>query len=157
MDNHIFLFSLNRLRTLCFIKLLYQHPPLVYCFLWLLKPVSNQRPVVTSALSAVQLTLPITVLLPLLFAPFFRHRRWSQTSPCGFASQTELTAGSLFDSYSKTKRSHTAFGGIWPYGSSSWTRTNDPAVNSRMLYQLSYWGMLRKVLYYCFFNFSSGK
>ena len=23
-------------------------------------------------------------------------------------------------------------------GSSSWTRTNDPAVNSRMLYQLSY-------------------
>ena len=29
------------------------------------------------------------------------------------------------------------------FGSSSWTRTNDPAVNSRMLYQLSYWGMLK--------------
>ena len=28
-----------------------------------------------------------------------------------------------------------------PYGSPSWTRTNDPAVNSRMLYQLSYWGI----------------
>ena len=26
-------------------------------------------------------------------------------------------------------------------GSPSWTRTNDPAVNSRMLYRLSYWGM----------------
>ncbi len=26
-------------------------------------------------------------------------------------------------------------------GSSSWTRTNDPAVNSRMLYQLSYRGI----------------
>ena len=24
------------------------------------------------------------------------------------------------------------------FGSPSWTRTNDPAVNSRMLYQLSY-------------------
>ena len=27
------------------------------------------------------------------------------------------------------------------FGSPSWTRTNDPAVNSRMLYQLSYWGI----------------
>ena len=27
------------------------------------------------------------------------------------------------------------------FGSSSWTRTNDPAVNSRMLYQLSYRGI----------------
>ena len=26
-------------------------------------------------------------------------------------------------------------------GSPSWTRTNDPAVNSRMLYRLSYWGI----------------
>ena len=26
-------------------------------------------------------------------------------------------------------------------GSPSWTRTNDPAVNSRMLYRLSYWGL----------------
>ena len=28
-------------------------------------------------------------------------------------------------------------------GSPSWTRTNDPAVNSRMLYQLSYWGIFK--------------
>ena len=27
------------------------------------------------------------------------------------------------------------------FGSPSWTRTNDPAVNSRMLYRLSYWGI----------------
>ena len=27
------------------------------------------------------------------------------------------------------------------HGSPSWTRTNDPAVNSRMLYRLSYWGI----------------
>ena len=27
-------------------------------------------------------------------------------------------------------------------GSPSWTRTNDPAVNSRMLYRLSYRGIL---------------
>ena len=27
------------------------------------------------------------------------------------------------------------------FGSPSWTRTNDPAVNSRMLYQLSYRGI----------------
>ena len=30
-----------------------------------------------------------------------------------------------------------------PNGSSSWTRTNDPAVNSRMLYQLSYRGIFK--------------
>ena len=30
-----------------------------------------------------------------------------------------------------------------PFGSSSWTRTNDPAVNSRMLYQLSYRGIYK--------------
>ena len=27
---------------------------------------------------------------------------------------------------------------VYSYGSPSWTRTNDPAVNSRMLYRLSY-------------------
>ena len=31
------------------------------------------------------------------------------------------------------------------FGSPSWTRTNDPAVNSRMLYRLSYWGIWKKV------------
>ncbi len=30
------------------------------------------------------------------------------------------------------------------FGSPSWTRTNDPAVNSRMLYRLSYRGMSLK-------------
>ena len=30
---------------------------------------------------------------------------------------------------------------VLTFGSPSWTRTNDPAVNSRMLYRLSYWGM----------------
>lgn len=30
---------------------------------------------------------------------------------------------------------------VLTFGSPSWTRTNDPAVNSRMLYQLSYWGI----------------
>ena len=29
----------------------------------------------------------------------------------------------------------------YSFGSPSWTRTNDPAVNSRMLYRLSYWGI----------------
>ena len=29
---------------------------------------------------------------------------------------------------------------VLTFGSPSWTRTNDPAVNSRMLYRLSYWG-----------------
>ncbi len=33
-------------------------------------------------------------------------------------------------------------------GSSSWTRTNDPAVNSRMLYQLSYRGIFGTFLLY---------
>ena len=32
---------------------------------------------------------------------------------------------------------------VLTFGSPSWTRTNDPAVNSRMLYQLSYWGMFQ--------------
>ena len=31
--------------------------------------------------------------------------------------------------------------GFIQYGSPSWTRTNDPAVNSRMLYRLSYRGI----------------
>ena len=30
------------------------------------------------------------------------------------------------------------------FGSPSWTRTNDPAVNSRMLYRLSYWGIYER-------------
>ena len=36
------------------------------------------------------------------------------------------------------------------FGSSSWTRTNDPAVNSRMLYRLSYRGiyLIMLLLYY---------
>ena len=32
------------------------------------------------------------------------------------------------------------------FGSPSWTRTNDPAVNSRMLYQLSYRGVFASML-----------
>ncbi len=42
-------------------------------------------------------------------------------------------------------------------GSSSWTRTNDPAVNSRMLYQLSYRGIfnLTRLLYYLYIYLSS--
>ena len=32
------------------------------------------------------------------------------------------------------------------FGSPSWTRTNDPAVNSRMLYRLSYRGMFMSAL-----------
>ena len=30
---------------------------------------------------------------------------------------------------------------VFSFGSPSWTRTNDPAVNSRMLYRLSYRGI----------------
>ena len=37
-----------------------------------------------------------------------------------------------------TLPSHFCDGKVCQSGSSSWTRTNDPAVNSRMLYQLSY-------------------
>ena len=35
------------------------------------------------------------------------------------------------------------------YGSPCWTRTNDPAVNSRMLYRLSYWGLFVLASSYC--------
>ena len=35
------------------------------------------------------------------------------------------------------------------FGSPSWTRTNDPAVNSRMLYRLSYWGLFVLASSYC--------
>lgn len=38
--------------------------------------------------------LPIAVLLPLLFPRCIAHRARSETSPCGFASQTELAARS---------------------------------------------------------------
>ena len=41
---------------------------------------------------------------------------------------------------SATKKSDTLLC-TWFFGSSSWARTNDPAVNSRMLCQLSYWGI----------------
>ena len=34
-------------------------------------------------------------------------------------------------------------------GSSSWTRTNDPAVNSRMLYRLSYRGISKSIYFIC--------
>ena len=40
--------------------------------------------------------------------------------------------------FKKTKKTeHTKVYSVH-FGSPSWTRTNDPAVNSRMLYQLSY-------------------
>ena len=50
----------------------------------------------------------------------------------------------LFYTKSMQKITHPKVFPIWkifgcvPYGSPSWTRTNDPAVNSRMLYRLSY-------------------
>ena len=39
------------------------------------------------------------------------------------------------------KENRYAYAYRFSFGSPSWTRTNDPAVNSRMLYQLSYWGI----------------
>ena len=38
----------------------------------------------------------------------------------------------------KNKKNGAHFCVLRSFGSPSWTRTNDPAVNSRMLYQLSY-------------------
>ena len=35
---------------------------------------------------------------------------------------------------------------VFSFGSPSWTRTNDPAVNSRMLYRLSYRGIFMSAL-----------
>ena len=43
-----------------------------------------------------------------------------------------------FESNSKNKKNGAHKSVLRSFGSPSWTRTNDPAVNSRMLYQLSY-------------------
>jgi hypothetical protein len=67
-----------------------------YPSFWLPLLDLNQRPVVTLALSALTSSLPVAVLLPLLFPRCIAHRARSETSPCGFAPQTELTAGSWF-------------------------------------------------------------
>ena len=68
--------------------------------------------------------LPIAVLLPLLFPRCIAHRARSETSPCGFASQTELTAGSWFCAQFTGKTKNTLMG-VLCFGSPSWTRTND--------------------------------
>ena len=54
-----------------------------------------------------------------------------------FAKEEEQWSGWLIFYAIKNRNKRNLF----RRGSSSWARTNDPAVNSRMLCQLSYWGI----------------
>ena len=54
-----------------------------------------------------------------------------------FIREYLLLAGLFLTRLENIEKKHT-FGTPFFYGSSSWARTNDPAVNSRMLYRLSY-------------------
>ena len=45
-----------------------------------------------------------------------------------------------------TNKNPSTFVNGFSFGSPSWTRTNDPAVNSRMLYRLSYRGIFMSAL-----------
>ena len=65
-------------------------------------------------------------------------RLYASRPLCGFALQNPAQARRFIGVNNKKR---TSFRCPSFCGSPSWTRTNDPAVNSRMLYRLSYRGM----------------
>ena len=109
-----------------------KHPRMwMLLFVWLPQLDSNQRSDTCIALSTSVTSSSLDCLFN-TFVPFVRFCLWQNAAQVRwFGYIVRITQ----------KESTHECGCFFLCGSPSWTRTNDPAVNSRMLYRLSYRGI----------------
>ena len=105
---------------------------------WLPVLGSNQRPLRSETWSRAALAAGVP--LPVSSssgAAFSRRRRRQRLSQLTAGCVRRNTGPSAKKTYELPKERAHAFAQTLTFGSPCWARTNDPAVNSRMLYQLS--------------------